>query len=228
MFESLIDLAKKEWHTLEILSIIKTGKEAEVYRGLLDGEWVAIKIYKPESERAFRKTTSYIGGKYYKSPSMRKAITSRWKFGKNAQQELWIQREFFLLQQLYELKINTPRPILLLQNAIIMELLWDAQQTAPRLIDTHLQKNQAKKFFELIIKDIKKMWQFGISHADLSEYNILVWNDLPYIIDFPQSIDKRVGNIAEFHLQKDIENITKYFGKHFPTNKEDVKQFIIS
>ena len=56
-------------------------------------------------------------------------------------------------------------------------------------------------------------WNFGIVHADLSEYNILWWNNEPYVIDFPQAIDKKTNPNAEEILDRDLRNITNFFGK---------------
>ena len=51
-------------------------------------------------------------------------------------------------------------------------------------------------------------------HADLSSYNILWWNDHPWIIDVPQgeAVNKWSNmNKVELILRRDIQNVLKYF-----------------
>jgi len=48
-------------------------------------------------------------------------------------------------------------------------------------------------------------------HCDLSAYNVLWWDDKPWIIDFPQAVDIRHNpNWREFY-ERDLRNIRKYF-----------------
>ena len=51
-------------------------------------------------------------------------------------------------------------------------------------------------------------------HGDLSAYNILWWNNKPWIIDVPQGevVNKWSDmNKVELMLRRDIKNILKYF-----------------
>lgn len=64
----------------------------------------------------------------------------------------------------------------------------------------------------------------GIVHGDLSEYNILYWNSIPYIIDFPQSIDIRTNPYVRDLLERDIRNVCAYFMKYFPIDIEKIVQ----
>ncbi len=56
----------------------------------------------------------------------------------------------------------------------------------------------------------------GIVHGDLSEYNVLVGSDGPVIIDLPQAVDAAGNNSAGAMLQRDIDNLTAYFGRFAP------------
>lgn len=47
-------------------------------------------------------------------------------------------------------------------------------------------------------------------HADLSEYNILIWKNEPYILDVAQAVEHHHPNAVTF-LKRDCLNITKYF-----------------
>jgi RIO kinase 1 len=56
----------------------------------------------------------------------------------------------------------------------------------------------------------------GIVHGDLSEYNVLVGSDGPVIIDLPQAIDAAANNNARKMLERDVDNLSKYFGQFAP------------
>jgi RIO kinase 1 len=53
----------------------------------------------------------------------------------------------------------------------------------------------------------------GIVHADLSVYNILLYEDKPYIIDLGQGVVLEHPMSHEF-LKRDIYNIVQYFNKY--------------
>ena len=59
---------------------------------------------------------------------------------------------------------------------------------------------------------VKTMYTEGLVHADLSEYNIMVYNRL-YFIDFAQATILDDTRALEF-LKRDIENVHRYFFKY--------------
>lgn len=210
----IIDQVNKLGHKIEMLSNIKSGKEATVYRVMLDDKLVAMKVYKNPEEINFKNSKEYLAGKFYKKPSERRAVEKNNKFAKKLIHKNWVKREFFMLEKLFNNGALIPKPILQVENAIFMELLGDINTVAPRLCDIKLSKEEAEKAFDLIINNIKIFWDLGIVHADLSEYNILWWKDNPYIIDFPQSIDVRTHPNSKEIFDRDLKNITKYFSKY--------------
>ena len=223
--QNILEKAKLLNHEIEIISDIKSGKEAVVYSVLLNGELIALKLYKNPEERSFKNTNQYLLGKYYKNTSHRKAIEKGNKFSKKLKHENWVKREFFMLEKLYALGAKIPKPILHIENGIFMELLGDTETVAPRLSDLELTKTQAKKAFNKIIESMQIFWDFGIVHADLSQYNILWWKDEPYIIDFPQSINKKTHPNASELLERDLKNISNYFGKYIEIDVLEIKDF---
>ena len=210
---SIIEQANKLGHEIEILSNIKSGKEATVYRVMLDDQMVAMKVYKNPEEINFKNTNEYLAGKFYKKLSERKAIAKNNKFAKKLKHKNWVKREFFMLEKLFNNGAMIPKPILQVENAIFMELLGDEYTVAPRLCDIRLSNDEAKKAQDLILKNIELFWNSGIVHADLSEYNILWWKGNPYIIDFPQSIDVRTHPNSKEFFDRDLKTILKYFSK---------------
>jgi len=56
----------------------------------------------------------------------------------------------------------------------------------------------------------------GVIHGDLSEFNVLVGPDGPVIIDLPQAVDAAGNNHARAMLERDVGNLTNYFGRYAP------------
>lgn len=220
----IFEQAQKLNHKIEVVSNIKSGKEATVYKVMLDGSLVAMKVYKKPEERNFKNTGAYLLGKYYRRPSQRRAVEKNNKFAKKLKHENWVKREFFMLQKLFDSGATIPKPILQIDDAIFMELLGDKNIVAPRICDVELEKSEAKKAFDSIPKSVETFWDFGIVHADLSEFNILWWKFQPYIIDFPQSVDRRMHPNPREILDRDLRNIVKYFSRYIDIDSEEIKK----
>lgn len=219
----IIEKAVNLNHTVEVLSDIKSGKEAVVYRATLDGDLVAMKVYKKLEERNFKNTGVYSLGKYYRRPSERRSATKNSTFIKKLRHENWVKREFFVLKKLFDSGASIPQPILQIDDAIFMELLGNKSMVAPRLCDVELEKNEAKKAFDEVLRNVEIFWNAGIVHADLSEFNILWWKSHPHIIDFPQSIDCRTHPNPKEFLDRDLRNIVKYFGKYIDIDLDEME-----
>ena len=98
-----------------------------------------------------------------------------------------------------------------------MELVVDEQgNPAPRLNDLRLTAEQARDYHSAMLGQIVLMLCAGIVHGDLSEYNVLVGADGLVIIDLPQAIDAAVNNNAGKMLERDVANMTAYFGRFAP------------
>ena len=51
-------------------------------------------------------------------------------------------------------------------------------------------------------------------HGDLSAYNVLWWQERPWIIDVPQSIDLHASRDGYVHLRRDVQNLERYFARY--------------
>jgi RIO kinase 1 len=56
----------------------------------------------------------------------------------------------------------------------------------------------------------------GIVHGDLSEFNILVDDYGPVIIDLPQAVDAAANNNAESMLLRDVNKLRDYYAEFAP------------
>src|SRR6185312_13295949 len=56
----------------------------------------------------------------------------------------------------------------------------------------------------------------GLIHGDLSEYNVLVGQHGPVIIDFPQVVSAAGNNAARAMLLRDVHNLRDSLGRFAP------------
>src|SRR5690606_13982645 len=67
-----------------------------------------------------------------------------------------------------------------------------------------------------VIADVVLMLTAGLIHGDLSEFNVLVDASGPVIIDLPQAVNAAGNNSAEQMLERDVDNMRRYFGRFAP------------
>jgi len=121
------------------------------------------------------------------------------------------KREFQALKKLYGYA-SVPRPIAWEGNAVVTELVDARELNKVRL-------EEPEHVLELIIEEIRKMYERGVVHGDLSQFNILVSEEGLWIIDFPQSVD--VGDeVAEEYLERDVSNVLTYFERAYGVKKD--------
>lgn len=212
--EKAIDLFRGKKFDLEVLRSLPSGKEADVYVVEWSGKLYALKVYKDYAIRSFKKDHEYLAGKYMRRPSERKAVKKRTKLGKNLISRLWVKREFYLLKKLFDAGADIPKPIEMINNAILMEYIGDEMEPAPLLKDVKLPKKEAEKIYKRILKNIDIFLKCGIVHSDLSEFNVLYWNGAIFIIDFPQAVDIRTSPNTEKMLKRDKENVEKWYRRY--------------
>ncbi len=201
-------------HFDELESPIAVGKESNVYVALKGNKKIAVKIYLLQACN-FKRMYDYIKQdvRYTKLRKARRQIIFS-----------WVQREYRNIMVAREVNADVPKPIAVLNNVLVLEFLGN-ENPAPRVKD-EWPKNK-DKFFNSVIENMKKLHKAGIVHADLSEYNILNWNDRPYLIDFSQGTSTKSLNADEL-LDRDIRNISKFFNKiGVKTSEEELKKKVI-
>ena len=98
-----------------------------------------------------------------------------------------------------------------------MELVTDdTGAVAPRLGDVSMSAEQAREDHAIVMQYVVLMLCVGIVHGDLSEFNVLVDDYGPVIIDLPQAVDASANNHAEAMLERDVNNMTQYYGQFAP------------
>jgi len=203
----------------QVDAVVKSGKEATVYRcsahPLTGFETAAVKVYKEIEERSFRNMNQYLDGRIGRTIRKRRDILHMMSSPKSMQ-AYWVYAEYEALENLYSLGLSVPKPLACSEegNAIAMEFVGDtigSNESAPRLRDAKLTKDEYQNCFESILRAIEIMLRNDLIHGDLSPYNILIRDTLPVIIDFPQVIDARYHSQGAEMLERDITNICSFF-----------------
>ncbi len=197
-------------------SPISVGKESNIFSALTkDKKRIIVKIYRLET-CDFNKMYDYINGDprfYNLKRSKRKIIFA------------WVQREFKNIIIAKRANVPVPIPINFSNNIILLEYIGDNKGIAPKLKDS-IPKNK-KEFFKEIVKNIKRLYESNLVHADLSSFNILNFNEKPVFIDFSQSTTLEHPLALNF-LRRDIKNICNFFNKHgFKADSEKTYEKII-
>jgi RIO kinase 1 len=198
----------------ELISGIKTGKEASVYLGKNSKGFVAVKIYTDLRVRSFKHDESYRSGRFIGDARIQKAIERGSQKGLDAHQILWVQEEFRQMQILREQGVRVPGAIAVCGVALVMEFIGDENgQPAPRISDLKMEKDEAEEAFRQSIQNLKLIVRSGRVHGDYSTFNILWHNGEAVVIDFPQVMEFKSNPNAKAFLERDVHSLCKSFMK---------------
>ena len=201
----------------EIYNQLKTGKEAEVWLVSHRGEPVAAKLYKSREFRSFKNDAGYREGRQVRNSRTQRAMDRGTKFGREASEDAWKSAEADALAKLHAAGVRVPRPVLFYEGVLLMEVIGDAEgRVAPRLVDAHLQLEQAQGLYTTVRGEVIKMLSADLIHGDLSEFNILLSHDGPVIIDFPQVVMAAKNSQSEHYFKKDLGNLIRFFSSIDP------------
>jgi RIO kinase 1 len=198
----------------ELISGIKTGKEASVFLGKNSEGLVAVKMYTDLRVRSFRHDEAYRAGRFIGDSRIEKAIEQGSQKGLDAHQILWVQEEFRQMKHLYEHGVDVPQAIAVNGISLIMEFIGDEDgNPAPRISDLKMEKEEAEDAFRQSVQNLKRIVSSGRVHGDYSTFNILWHNDRAIVIDFPQVMDLKNSPNAHAFLKRDIHSLCKSFLK---------------
>ena len=197
----------------EIHGVVNAGKEARIYLGKdLQGNDLAVKIYLTSSAEFKKGMLPYIEGDQRFAHVRRDTRSLIYT---------WAQKEYKNLQRAHEAKVNVPKPIVVQKNVLIMEFIGKNGERAPLLKESELEDPQ--KVFKLLLTYIKRLYtKADLVHADLSEYNIMMWKGKPVVFDVAQSV-LTSHPMADTFLRRDLQNIHRYFKRLVP-NVQSVEE----
>lgn len=194
---------KKYGAVSDLVAEVNSGKEATIYIAHLNNAPLIVKLFRLQ-------LTSHNKQKRRKAGNPLTRATA------------YANIEYYLMSVAYRAGVNVPTPAMNINNIIIMQFIGSDWQPAPQLRNAKLP--EPVDTLDEIIDQLKVMYQKArVIHGDFSEYNILVHENKPIIIDFPQAIDMSLlGNRSEnrIHgnlevLKKDILTICEYFERRY-------------
>jgi len=218
-FEGIDGFSRKILYSLQtnqdvlskINGCIAQGKEAVIHhaiggnnRDVELGASYAVKIYKT-TKVEFRDREQYIEGEW------RFRDYQVVKYNPRKMIILWAEKELRNLKRLCTHGIPCPVPILLRKHILVMSFIGKEGYPAPQLENARLTPEGAQQMYWKCATYMRKMYQnAGLVHADLSPYNLLVYEGELYFIDLAQAVTTQHAHAPEF-LRRDCYNMTKFF-----------------
>jgi len=189
----------------KMYGVVSAGKEARVYWAKdRAGRDVAVKIYLTLTAEFRKSIKQYIiGDPRFEAVSsdLRKLILK------------WVQKEYKNLKRMYNAGVRVPKPYYAYRNILVMEFIGENGVRAPLLKEIPLTREEYEKIYGKVVEYMKLMYRkAGLVHADLSEYNIMVFHGEPVIIDVSQAVTLD-HPLAIHFLLRDIRNIVKFFSE---------------
>ena len=201
----------------EVVRSLKSGKEATVYVVRSGSQMRCAKVYRNMAQRSFQKRAQYQEGRKVRGSRQARAVSKSTRFGRKEQEAAWKNAEVDALYQLVAAGVRVPKPHGYFDGVLIMELVIDATGSpAPRLGEVELSGETAREYHRILIRQVVRMLCIGLIHGDLSEFNVLVTEDGPVIIDLPQAVNAAGNNAALAMLERDVNNLRATLGRFAP------------
>jgi RIO kinase 1 len=203
----------------EVIRPLVSGKEAMVWlcraNARLAGEDVVVaKTYRDAAVRDFADNAAYLDGRFRKVTSQVRAMQKKNKPGREFSQSFWVAHEFGTLSTLHEAGCPVPKPIASADRGMLLQFLGDDDHAAPQLRELRPDADEAAETLAVLLRIIERFLLRDVIHADLSPYNVLWWEDRPWIIDFPQAVDARFNSSALQFLRRDVLRLCEWASKH--------------
>ena len=201
----------------EVISRLMSGKEADVFVVRCGEHIRCAKVYKDAVKRSFKKAAQYQEGRKVRGGRQARAMGKRSSYGRQLEEEIWQNAEIDALSRLANAGVRVPETYCCMDGVLIMELVSDdAGDVAPQLGHVTLTQEEAIAQHKLMMHYIMLMLCAGIIHGDLSEFNVLVDDKGPVIIDLPQAVNASANNSAEAMFARDVNNMRRYYGEFAP------------
>ncbi|WP_159902748.1 serine/threonine-protein kinase Rio1 [Salinirussus salinus] len=179
---------------------VSTGKEANVYTALAGDREVAVKVYRINASD-FTDMRGYLEG----DPRLEELGGN-----KKAVVTAWVKREFANLKRARAAGVRAPEPVAVERNVLVMEFLGTETGRAKRLGEVHVENPETA--FEVVREYLRRLYDAGLVHGDLSEYNVVVHDSELYVIDLGQAVTVHHPNHEDF-LERDCENVAAFFAR---------------
>jgi RIO kinase 1 len=200
------------------LGVVKTGKEADVHLversvpGTDRRVLLAAKRYRTAEHRMFHRDAGYLEGRRVRRSRETRAMANRTVFGRDLLAGQWAGAEFAALSRLWSSGVAVPYPVQVHGTEVLLEFLGSDDGTAaPRLAGLRPDVAQLCDLWHQLVDALLGLARHGLTHGDLSAYNLLVHDDRLVLIDLPQVVDV-VGNPqGPDFLARDVRRIGEWF-----------------
>jgi len=178
---------------------ISTGKEANVYTALAGDIEVAVKVYRINASD-FKDMRSYLEGdpRFEGIGSDKKEVVTA-----------WVKKEYANLKRAQAAGVRVPDPIAVERNVLVMEYLGHGERSK-RLGEVHVENPETA--YGVVREYMRRLYDAGLVHGDLSEYNVIVHDEQLHFIDLGQAVTVHHPNAEEF-LDRDCRNVASFFAR---------------
>jgi RIO kinase 1 len=201
----------------EVLRPLMSGKEAQIYLVVSEGEERVAKVYKEANARTFKHRAEYTEGRKTRNSRDQRAMNKRTRHGREQDEAAWRSTEADMIHRLRNAGVRVPEVYNFVEGVLLMELVKDAAGSpAPRLGDLIFEPKPALELYGGLIAQVVRMLCAGVVHGDLSPFNVLMAADGPTLIDFPQAVDPAVNQGARRLLLRDVANLHRFLERFAP------------
>ena len=179
---------------------ISTGKEANVYTALAGEDEVAVKVYRINASD-FKDMRGYLDGdpRFEGIGQDKKKVVMA-----------WVRKEFANLNRAQQAGVRVPNPIAVERNVLVMEYIATEAGRAKRLNEVTIENPETA--YNVVREYMCRLYDAGLVHGDLSEYNIVFHDGQLVVIDLGQAVTKHHPNATDF-LERDCENVASFFSR---------------
>ena len=193
---------------------LSTGKEANVYVAAADEGEVAVKVYRINASD-FRSMRDYLDGdpRFEGIGSDKKKVVVA-----------WTKKEFANLKRALAAGVRVPEPIAVQRNVLVMEFLGRDGERAHRLNEVDVENPETA--YEVVREYMRRLYDAGLVHGDLSEYNLVVHEGELAVLDLGQAVTVHHPNYRDF-LERDCRNVASFFARQgADVTAEDLLDFV--
>ena len=116
------------------------------------------------------------------------------------------RHEHQIMEKLWP-EVSIPRPFGVSRHVLAMEFV-----SGPPL--HRISLSDPKEELDQILAEVARALRLGIIHADLSEFNIMMADSGPKIIDWPQAVEVTHPHAREL-LKRDLANVLRFFERKY-------------
>lgn len=200
------------------LGILKTGKEADVFllERAVPGDAsrtsvLAAKRYRGSETSDFHRSAQYQEGRRMRRSRDARAVQKGTSYGRAVAAGRWAYAEFEALCTLWERGVAVPYPVQVNGTELLMEFIGDGLTAAPRLAQLKARGSELGGCFDQVVEIMRQFARAGVTHGDLSAFNLLVHHDRVVVIDLPQLVDVASNPNGMSMLHRDCVNVCEWF-----------------